>query len=315
MADIFSKGIVLMQTTWFIVQCISRFATKLAITELEVVTLAFAMLNGITYWLWWDKPSDVRCAVPVYLKSVEQSSNLTISEARRQRDTSVPSCTKGVGFLASLRDSFRHRRDDHGLILAILCTLLWVPIQVIFGPLWVILSGNHSQIVDGDDSRVPTFYSPPEKKVLEIPPSAWTMIGVVALFGAIHFIPWQSTFLTVAEMWLWKVSALLITSRPLFTVFLVIISDWVSNPISKSILKTSSRVMFIVLIPVYIISRTILLILPLTLLRSLPRTELLELKWSEFSPHILLVSITRTDYIYSFCKHIIITLPSCYGTY
>ena len=74
-ADIFSKGIVLLQTTWFIVQCVSRFSTKLAVTELEVVTLAFAVLNGITYWLWWDKPSDVRCAVPVYLKSAENSPN------------------------------------------------------------------------------------------------------------------------------------------------------------------------------------------------------------------------------------------------
>jgi len=32
-ADIFSKGIVLLQTTWFIVQCVSRFSTKLAVAE------------------------------------------------------------------------------------------------------------------------------------------------------------------------------------------------------------------------------------------------------------------------------------------
>jgi len=51
-ADIFSKGIVLLQTTWFILQCVSRFDNKLAVTKLEVVTLSFAVLNGITYWLW-----------------------------------------------------------------------------------------------------------------------------------------------------------------------------------------------------------------------------------------------------------------------
>jgi len=67
-ADVFSKSLVVLQTTWFIVQCISRMALRLTITELEVITLAFAVLNGLTYWLWWHKPSDVRCTVPIYLK-------------------------------------------------------------------------------------------------------------------------------------------------------------------------------------------------------------------------------------------------------
>jgi len=121
-ADIFSKGIVVLQTTWFIVQCISRFATKLAITELEVVTLAFAACNGITYWLWWHKPSDVRCAVPVYLKTSEPSSSLNVSKARQQRNASKPSNPveasvepitqeeNDPGFLASIRQSFARRR-------------------------------------------------------------------------------------------------------------------------------------------------------------------------------------------------------------
>ena len=94
-ADVFSKGIVLVQTTWFMVSCVSRFATKLAVTELEVVTLAFAMLNGITYWLWWDKPSDVRCTVPVYLKSAEWSSNAKVSKARWQRNANISLSTSG----------------------------------------------------------------------------------------------------------------------------------------------------------------------------------------------------------------------------
>jgi len=65
--DYLSKTIVLFQTTWFIGQCISRGAYGLAVTELEVVTLAFAALNGIIYYFWWDKPVDVRCSIPVHL--------------------------------------------------------------------------------------------------------------------------------------------------------------------------------------------------------------------------------------------------------
>ena len=65
--DYLSKTIVLFQTTWFIGQCIARGAYKLAVTELEVVTLAFAVLTGVIYYLWWDKPLDVRCPIPVQL--------------------------------------------------------------------------------------------------------------------------------------------------------------------------------------------------------------------------------------------------------
>ena len=65
--DYLSKGIVLVQMTWFIIQCIVRAAYGLAVTELEVATLAFTVLSGITYYLWWHKPLDVRRSVPVYL--------------------------------------------------------------------------------------------------------------------------------------------------------------------------------------------------------------------------------------------------------
>ena len=66
-ADGLAKGIALLQTTWFIAQCISRTAQGLIITEIELVTLAFAALNGISYFLWWNKPLDVKCCVPVLL--------------------------------------------------------------------------------------------------------------------------------------------------------------------------------------------------------------------------------------------------------
>ena len=65
--DYLSKGIVVLQTTWFTVQFFARTASRLTITELEVVTLAFSTLIGVIYYLWWDKPLDVRCSVAVHL--------------------------------------------------------------------------------------------------------------------------------------------------------------------------------------------------------------------------------------------------------
>jgi hypothetical protein len=65
--DYLSKTIVLCQATWFVGQCIARGAYGLTVTELEIVTLAFASLTGMIYYLWWDKPLDVRCSIPVHL--------------------------------------------------------------------------------------------------------------------------------------------------------------------------------------------------------------------------------------------------------
>jgi hypothetical protein len=63
--DGLSKALAVGQTGWFVAQCISRWAAGLATTEIELVTLAFAALNVIIYFLWWNKPLDVRYAVPV----------------------------------------------------------------------------------------------------------------------------------------------------------------------------------------------------------------------------------------------------------
>ncbi|KAF8142788.1 hypothetical protein K438DRAFT_1634816, partial [Mycena galopus ATCC 62051] len=57
--DSLSKGAALLQGLWFVTQCIARRAQRLPITELEITTLAFAVVNVFTWLLWWSKPLDV----------------------------------------------------------------------------------------------------------------------------------------------------------------------------------------------------------------------------------------------------------------
>jgi hypothetical protein len=66
--DIISKGLAVIQTGWFIAQCIARGAEHLAITELEIMTVAFAFLNFVTYIFWWNKPLNVTCPIRIVLK-------------------------------------------------------------------------------------------------------------------------------------------------------------------------------------------------------------------------------------------------------
>ena len=64
--DGLSKALAVVQTTWFLAQCISRNVQGLTFTELEIVTVAFAFLNGIMYFLWWSKPMGVTTSVRIY---------------------------------------------------------------------------------------------------------------------------------------------------------------------------------------------------------------------------------------------------------
>ena len=66
-ADGFSKTIALGQTFWFVAQCLARMAQHLDLTLVELLTFSLAVLNGMMYFLWWDKSLDVRCPVRVYL--------------------------------------------------------------------------------------------------------------------------------------------------------------------------------------------------------------------------------------------------------
>ena len=91
--DAISKGLVLVQTTWVILQCIACQIQQLPITELEVVTMAYVVLNLMTYFLWWHKPQNVGC--PVLLCDPETIKHLmrreTVAVGTGEGGTSV--CT------------------------------------------------------------------------------------------------------------------------------------------------------------------------------------------------------------------------------
>ncbi|KAF7369935.1 hypothetical protein MSAN_00623100 [Mycena sanguinolenta] len=58
--DTLSKGVALLQGLWFILQTLVRAHQHLIITQLEVATLAFAIVNIFIWLLWWNKPLDVQ---------------------------------------------------------------------------------------------------------------------------------------------------------------------------------------------------------------------------------------------------------------
>ena len=72
--DWLAKSLVLLQTSWFVMQCIARAIKHLPVTHLEIVTLAYAAMNFVIYAFWWNKPLNVNRPVRVFRKSdVEES--------------------------------------------------------------------------------------------------------------------------------------------------------------------------------------------------------------------------------------------------
>jgi len=105
--DGLSKVLAVGQTSWYLLQVIARHFEGLVVTELELFTTAFAVLNVVIYFLWWNKPLDVRCSIPVPLLDI-----LKPADERVVFETSP-----NMGSIAELQDS---RNGPHTVYLGVL---------------------------------------------------------------------------------------------------------------------------------------------------------------------------------------------------
>ncbi|KAJ7751611.1 hypothetical protein B0H16DRAFT_1460160 [Mycena metata] len=69
--DTLSKGVAIVQGLWFMTQCLAHVSQHLPLTELEVATLAFAVLSVVIRLLWLHKPLDVQQPIIVAGSEVE----------------------------------------------------------------------------------------------------------------------------------------------------------------------------------------------------------------------------------------------------
>ncbi|KAJ7897670.1 hypothetical protein B0H14DRAFT_2494727 [Mycena olivaceomarginata] len=100
--DALSKGVALAQGLWFTTQCLARVHQHLAVTELKVVTLTFAVVNIFLFWsLWWNKPLDVQRPIVVWSPELPGTQSPT--------PTRVPRFDRLViAFFGFLRGEFEH---------------------------------------------------------------------------------------------------------------------------------------------------------------------------------------------------------------
>ncbi|KAL0065929.1 hypothetical protein AAF712_007055 [Marasmius tenuissimus] len=113
--DYFSKGIAILQTSWFVSKMMSRLINKLYITELEVVAFTSVFLGLVAHVCWWYKPQRVRHPYRVQLPKPRLPLSYPLpTTAARLPAPSPSSCRSQCwGWVCSAARSFRvHSRSE-----------------------------------------------------------------------------------------------------------------------------------------------------------------------------------------------------------
>ncbi|KAJ7492972.1 hypothetical protein B0H11DRAFT_1858968 [Mycena galericulata] len=235
-SDALAKGIALLQGLWFITQIIARFAQRLPTSELEIATFAFAVVNIFTWVIWWYKPLDVRRPIligpappkPARAPGVAKQTPASPSKSRVRMTTldCGPSLTSlvhennmqlAIPLLAGPRDYYNPHAPNTANIMprSVETNRLsrWYEIIETFlsGP----ILGTYEHYRPGASTFVPEFWSSSDTP--RFSPFAAMLVGTI--FGLIHCTAWNAAFPSVVEMWMWRVSAVLVAAYPASLLF------------------------------------------------------------------------------------------------
>ncbi|KAK7028223.1 hypothetical protein VNI00_014913 [Paramarasmius palmivorus] len=274
-ADVITKSIAVIQTIWFIAQVIARAVEGLAITELEIVTVGFAILNFGTYFLWWNKPLRVRHPVRVYWRQTEK---LGAGETGEGKGGIWRMCREGAGAIVKYiyaLDLFFEIEGPDNKLLRLLLLPLWTLWHIFFVCLEILQDDDDSDLAIPISSRL-------DKDPLHLYIAVY---GIAALFGAIHCIPWVFLFPTHTERLLWRLSAVAVAVAPVAMGFLHGYQKKLIR-VTPVWLDDTTRILLTVLSLAYAVFRITLLVIAFTALRDLRPSAYQTVEWTTFIPHI-----------------------------
>ncbi|KAG2132692.1 uncharacterized protein EDB93DRAFT_1255111 [Suillus bovinus] len=245
-----SKGLVILQVAWFVVQLITRAIYRLEITQLEVGTLAFAVLNFLTYAVWWYKPLNVECPHPVHWK-------LTESELKDYIDVSDT-------------NEFAQFRFLPRVLRPIIELIGWAGIPT------------------SRKLQVPTFDGSIKLNVSDRMVLQQAALHMATIFGGIHCMAWFFAFTTYQEQMLWRISAVAITCTPWLCLSAYLVREIINSV--RHIPDSAKHVIWGVICSafaiLYITARAVLLVLMFTTLRNLPPDAYKAVSWVTLVPHL-----------------------------
>ncbi|KAG8809784.1 hypothetical protein FRB91_005157 [Serendipita sp. 411] len=263
-SDWIAKSLVLLQTLWFVTQCIARKVGHLPLAELEVVTLGYILLNLVIYVIWWDKPQKVSTPIRVFC------------------------------------GEFPHRNDKQRQFEQEMKKSYWMKLfSLLFG-----LQDDYVNLWSIEKTPTFYSGNPPNDWPIKSMPLEFVALMVTTviggLVGAIHFLAWSSSFPTHKMHILWRWGSTLMTAAPFPTFayciaglfseslhnvgnnFAMIIRNWVARP-----LFILSGILSMSLVPLaYVVGRVITLTIAFQTLSSLSSEAFQSIQWTNIFPHI-----------------------------
>ncbi|KXN87505.1 hypothetical protein AN958_08754 [Leucoagaricus sp. SymC.cos] len=297
--DAFTKLLVVLQTSWFIIQCIARWAAHLHVTELEIVTLAFAFLNIIIYIVWWNKPQNMDAAIRIQEVSAppppHDGPDHRTSEDDADESTTLASDVEngtGVSFLDEESESSSDSGEKWEWSRKSTLTSFKHGIVLVRKEAWTFLLSLATMLgLTYDFARAESrvrFYSSERQGTGN--GQVASIAGVIgALFGGVHLIPfWLSSFPSVWQKYLWLVSSVFIVVEPVMVAGSVYIVNFAetTTAVFNIVLLFAFILSHTVGFVLYIVCRLILVFLAFHNLRFLPPDAFVNVEWSTFFPHI-----------------------------
>jgi hypothetical protein len=177
--DALLKLLCTVQLTWFIIQCLGRWAQHLPTTGLEITTIAYVATTLTALGFWWRKPVDIQ--TPTELRCLVDFTDEIMGKLH-----ALDPLTREFLFFWTKRNlaPFPYRRAVN-------------TVEIDF----------YKQ--DEDGNLLNHFFTPL--------PNWIPLIGVAILYGAIHLIAWDFDFNSLAEKWSWRVAALITIAAALLT--------------------------------------------------------------------------------------------------
>ena len=259
-----AKALVLVQTTWFVTQCIARGIRHLPVTKLEIVTLAYATMSFGIYLFWWDKPLNVGCPIRVFATTDSQG----VEEKAEQTVHEMP------GVRPVRRQLYERARE-----------LRWADVRTWLDRMSDYMTGDQDADDDMLAPRVPTFWSGHSTYNQTNTAGVITlMVGIV--FGAIHCIAWSFEFPSHTELVLWRISSVGIIATPVYFLvglwFALVYEDDLPIWVTEIVLLPIAT--FLPLL--YIVARAVTVVLAFMSMRALPPAAFETVHWTTFIPHI-----------------------------
>lgn len=310
--DIKAKGmahplltfLTLLQTLWFIIQCIARRSRGYTITLLEMVTLTFIAMHALLLFFWWHKPLDARDATRLNLIHIPPPSDPNPPDAHERNAGIEWDFSRENALSKRLKDVLRSemllgtkKRDT--IPVRILKAFITTPLELfekLFTDYGELFLRVETRKIPDDATEVPLFYAPDTTDHLN--PSLFVFENILGfLFAFAHILMlWSSRFPTHHDQAAWRISCAVSTGLPLFfiggtccLVFITAISLLFINRLTETILKAAHVFAVIVITLGFVamlVGRVTLMVEAFICLRALSESSRLSVPWTNYIPHL-----------------------------